>query len=197
MRESHRTLPAGCTRIYYQDAKSQHILSPHSCYREACVSPPCCPTRQPSTSTISALLISAVTLIVRTTATHAERCHCQRTSISVHSRYTRPVADLPWHGVSVKLELHTRRFRCQNSLCTRRIFCVAARSEDEKPQEAYQSGAAMGVRFQPFISPDQSPREMSQCSAYAILARRAFGWAASHGIESKERLTGLRRAGIH
>jgi transposase len=33
------------------------------------------------------------------------------------------VADLPWHGVAVKLEVHTRRSRCDNSLCLRRIFC--------------------------------------------------------------------------
>ncbi len=33
------------------------------------------------------------------------------------------MADLPWHGVAVKLELRTRRFRCQNSLCTKRVFC--------------------------------------------------------------------------
>jgi transposase len=33
------------------------------------------------------------------------------------------VADLPWHGVAVKLELRTRRFRCRNSLCTKRVFC--------------------------------------------------------------------------
>lgn len=44
-------------------------------------------------------------------------------SARVHSRYTRAVADLPWHGVAVRLELHTRRFRCQNSLCSRCIFC--------------------------------------------------------------------------
>jgi transposase len=41
----------------------------------------------------------------------------------VHSRYARTVADLPWHEIPVKLELHTRRFRCQNGLCTQRIFC--------------------------------------------------------------------------
>jgi transposase len=41
----------------------------------------------------------------------------------VHSYYSRMVADLPWHGVAVKLELRTRRFRCRNSLCTKRIFC--------------------------------------------------------------------------
>jgi len=33
------------------------------------------------------------------------------------------VADLPWHGVAVKLELRTRRLRCRNSLCTKRVFC--------------------------------------------------------------------------
>lgn len=39
------------------------------------------------------------------------------------SRYVRRIADLPWHGVAVKLELHTRRFCCQNGPCTQRIFC--------------------------------------------------------------------------
>jgi transposase len=33
------------------------------------------------------------------------------------------VTDLPWHGIPARLELHTRRFRCRNSLCTQRIFC--------------------------------------------------------------------------
>ncbi len=40
-----------------------------------------------------------------------------------HSYHTRKVADLPWHGVAVKLELRTRRLRCKNSLCTKRVFC--------------------------------------------------------------------------
>src|SRR5205085_606149 len=67
--------------------------------------------------------LSAINLIVRTTALQAicPRCHCESTRI--HSRYTRTMSDLPWQGVSVKLELHSRRFRCQNSLCTQRIFC--------------------------------------------------------------------------
>ncbi len=66
---------------------------------------------------------SAITLVVRTTALHATCPRCHRRSSRAHSRYVRRVSDLPWHGVSVKLELHTRRFRCQNSLCTQRIFC--------------------------------------------------------------------------
>jgi transposase len=32
------------------------------------------------------------------------------------------VADLPWAGWAVRLELHVRRFFCQNKACPRRIF---------------------------------------------------------------------------
>lgn len=48
---------------------------------------------------------------------------CKVSSQSLHSRYVRRVADLPWLGVAVRLELHTRKFRCRNSLCARRVFC--------------------------------------------------------------------------
>src|SRR5215207_9519426 len=66
---------------------------------------------------------SSLTLVVRATRTQAECPRCQRPSTRVHSYYTRSVADLPWHGVAVRLELRTRRFRCRNSLCTKRVFC--------------------------------------------------------------------------
>src|SRR5215204_1814869 len=65
----------------------------------------------------------SLTLVVMATRREAECPRCHRPSTRVHSYYTRKVADLPWHGVSVHLELHTRRFRCRNSLCTKRIFC--------------------------------------------------------------------------
>lgn len=66
----------------------------------------------------------------------AKRCICPvcgRGSSRVHSRYSRTVSDLPWHGVSVALEVHARRFFCDEALCERRIFCerltdVAARA---------------------------------------------------------------------
>jgi transposase len=48
---------------------------------------------------------------------------CGLASSRVHSRYHRAVADLPWHGVSVRLDLRTRRFFCQNGLCQQAIFC--------------------------------------------------------------------------
>jgi transposase len=66
---------------------------------------------------------SSLTLVVRTTQPQAECPRCHRPSSRVHSYYTRTVADLPWHDVAVKLELRTRRLRCRNSLCTKRVFC--------------------------------------------------------------------------
>jgi transposase len=66
---------------------------------------------------------SSLTLVVKATQPRPECPRCHRPSTRVHSYYTRRVADLPWHGVAAKLELRTRRFRCRNSLCTKRIFC--------------------------------------------------------------------------
>ena len=54
---------------------------------------------------------SSLTLIVKATRQQVECPRCQRPSTRVHSYYTRRVADLPWHGVTVRLELRTRRFR--------------------------------------------------------------------------------------
>jgi transposase len=66
---------------------------------------------------------SSLTLVVSTTQPRPECPRCHRPSSRLHSYYTRSVADLPWHGVAVKLELRTRRLRCRNSLCTKRVFC--------------------------------------------------------------------------
>jgi transposase len=48
---------------------------------------------------------------------------CHQPSSRIHSRYQRTVADLPCLGVSVQLQLLTRRFFCINKTCVRRIFC--------------------------------------------------------------------------
>ncbi|MDP9475294.1 MAG: ISL3 family transposase [Actinomycetota bacterium] len=58
---------------------------------------------------------------------------CGSGSSRVHSRYSRTVSDLPWHGISVALEVRARRFFCDEGSCERRIFCerlpdVAARA---------------------------------------------------------------------
>lgn len=66
---------------------------------------------------------SSLTLVVRAARPQAQCPRCQCPSMRTHSYYTRKVADLPWHGVAVRIELRTRRFRCRNSLCTKRVFC--------------------------------------------------------------------------
>lgn len=48
---------------------------------------------------------------------------CQSISSSPHSYYVRQIADLPWHSVSVHIQLNARKFRCRNELCQRKIFC--------------------------------------------------------------------------
>ncbi len=60
--------------------------------------------------------------VVATTAPEALCPLCQCRSESVHSRYVRSVADLPWAGWAVRLELHVRRFFCQNKACIRQLF---------------------------------------------------------------------------
>ena len=47
---------------------------------------------------------------------------CQRCSRRLHARFTRLVADLPWHGHAVQVCLHGRRFRCTNDACARQTF---------------------------------------------------------------------------
>ncbi len=43
-------------------------------------------------------------------------------STRVHSRYTRTLADLPWAGLAVRLQVHLRKFFCVNAACQRAIF---------------------------------------------------------------------------
>lgn len=47
---------------------------------------------------------------------------CGAASSSVHSRYRRTPADLPWGGHPVKLVLNVRKFFCKTTSCTRCIF---------------------------------------------------------------------------
>jgi transposase len=49
--------------------------------------------------------------------------NCHQYSSSLKTRYSRSIADLPWHGVKIKLLLKVRKFRCRNDLCLRKVFC--------------------------------------------------------------------------
>ncbi len=64
-----------------------------------------------------------ITLTVTAVRTTAACPLCQHRSKTVHSSYTRTVADLPWSGMMVSLRVRTRRFACPVESCERKIFC--------------------------------------------------------------------------
>jgi transposase len=66
---------------------------------------------------------NSITLRVHSIQEQSVCPSCNSQSGSLHSNYIRRVADLPWHNVAVKLELHVRKFRCRNELCSQKVFC--------------------------------------------------------------------------
>lgn len=64
----------------------------------------------------------SLTLIVSTCRLGAVCPLCGQVSTRIHSRYGRTLSDLPWHGVTVRLRLQSRRFFCNNADCRRCIF---------------------------------------------------------------------------
>jgi transposase len=65
----------------------------------------------------------AITVVIKTIQTRPCCPKCNHPSSSLHSNYQRSPTDLPWHGVAIKLQLHSRKFRCHNQLCSQKIFC--------------------------------------------------------------------------
>lgn len=84
------------------------------------------PTLLPAPTCLHLRLLDAsetmITAVVATTSEEAECPVCHRRSARIHSRYVRRVADLPWMGCAVRLELHIRRFFCCHPECARQIF---------------------------------------------------------------------------
>jgi zinc-finger of transposase IS204/IS1001/IS1096/IS1165 len=84
------------------------------------------PTLLPDPTCLHLKLLDAsetvITAVVTTTSEEATCPLCHQRSTRIHSRYERAVADLPWMGCAVHLELHVRRFFCSNSECVRQIF---------------------------------------------------------------------------
>lgn len=64
----------------------------------------------------------SITITVRTTAAAARCPQCQHASTRVHSRYRRTLSDVPCTGLTLCFALRIRRFFCQQSGCSRRIF---------------------------------------------------------------------------
>jgi len=65
---------------------------------------------------------TTITAVVSTTAEEGVCPQCRHRTDKVHSRYMRTLADLPWMGCAVRLQLHVRRFFCTNAACQRQIF---------------------------------------------------------------------------
>ncbi|MBA2732523.1 MAG: ISL3 family transposase, partial [Acidobacteria bacterium] len=64
-----------------------------------------------------------ITIVVRSIQPMAHCPRCHQPSCSLKTRYLRRIADLPWHGIAVGLQLLTRKFRCRNELCQQKVFC--------------------------------------------------------------------------
>ena len=83
---------------------------------------------------------------------------CSAPSSRVHGYYTRSVADLPWAGVPIQLQLHVRRFVCIHPACPRATFSEplpevvapsarrSVRLANEQRQLGLQVGGAMAAR---------------------------------------------------
>jgi len=65
----------------------------------------------------------AIALVVTTSRPQVPCPVCQQLSARVHSRYQRGITDLPWGEITLRLELQTRKFFCDNDECQQRIFC--------------------------------------------------------------------------
>lgn len=143
-----------------------------------------------------------ITLVVKAVQPGSACPRCRRASTRVHSRYTRTVADLPWHGIAVRLLLYTRRFRCTDDLCPQRIFCerlpqVAARyaRKTARLNDALQfigfviggeAGARAALRLGMSTSPDTLIRRVRQAALPVAETPRVLGvddWAKRKGRE--------------
>jgi transposase len=68
------------------------------------------------------VLYECVTICIHSTAPAAVCPLCSKPTTRIHSRYRRTVADLPSAGRKLVLSLLVRKFFCQTSDCSRRIF---------------------------------------------------------------------------
>jgi len=64
-----------------------------------------------------------MTLVIQSVQKGSICPSCEVKSTRIHSRYARKLADLPWMGVAVKIDLLARRFFCDNISCSQNIFC--------------------------------------------------------------------------
>ncbi len=99
---------------------------------DALTASPLCPA--PLELQLEDIRFAAPELIVTATARRrVVACpKCGHASTRIHSKYRRTLADLPWHGLRVRLDVSVRRFFCDVPGCQRRIF-TERRPKTAKP----------------------------------------------------------------
>jgi len=142
----------------------------------------------------------AITLVATTVPKEARCPTCGRAATRVHSHYERTVSDLPWRGVAVRLQLHSRRFFCDQADCRQRIFTErlpdlispSSRRTDRLAEEldkvAYALGGEPGARMASDlgmpVSGDTLLRQLQASAAAASEPVRVLGvddWARRKG----------------
>jgi transposase len=109
---------------------------------------------EPSLLQVDYLVASNVliSLVARTCPPEATCPGCGRSATRIQSRYTRTLADLPCHGIPVRLQLRLRRFFCDQPNGATAIFteCLPAlvghcsRRTRRQAQTLDQIGYALG-----------------------------------------------------
>ncbi len=92
----------------------------------------------------------AIQMELRTAGTSAVCPDCHTPSRRVHSRYLRKLADLPWQGIPVVLQLQSRRFFCLDLACPRRVFTNGCPTplRAMRGERSYRSQRWTGLRWQ-------------------------------------------------
>jgi transposase len=124
----------------------------------------------------------AIIVVIKTKQPQASCSLCQQPSQKIHSRYTRRIADLPWQGVAIRLQLTVRRFFCTNEICSRKIFAEqlpsivnryarkTARLNDALTLIGFAIGGEAGARVAKRLSMSTSPDTLLRRLRQSVLA---------------------------